>query len=98
MLSYFKYIPSCSSCEYANLYIPYFTYPYSDPYCCKGHGLCKVDKVCENYRLINSHFCYECSFMIVKDGKNYCSKKNLFLVKINDSCVYFKNKDSDLIE
>ena len=89
-MSFFIDLPSCSSCEYADLYLPYFTYPHSDPYCSKGHGLCGVDKLCEDYRLINSHYCYECKFMIVKDDKDYCSKKSLFLNRKDYSCVYFE--------
>ena len=42
-------IPSCTNCKYADLYIPYFTYPFFDPYCSKKHGLCMVTKVCEDY-------------------------------------------------
>lgn len=93
-MSYFKCLPSCSSCEYADLYIPYFTYPFHDPYCVKGHGKCEVDKVCDDYRLINTHYCSECEFMSVKDDKDYCRKNNVFLAKINESCVYFIRKEN----
>lgn len=48
----FKHYPSCQTCKYAIVYIPYFTYPYSDPYCELGHGQCDVDKVCEDYELL----------------------------------------------
>lgn len=51
-MSYFKFEASCSNCEFASLYIPYFTYPHAEPYCAKGHGKCDVDKLCEDYKLI----------------------------------------------
>ena len=79
-------IPSCSDCEYATLYIPYFTYPYSDPYCSLGHGLCKVDKLCDDFKLINSHYCSECTYFC----NNYCNKKNIDVNEKNYSCVYFE--------
>lgn len=86
---YFKYLPSCSNCEYANLYIPYFSYPYSDPYCCKGHGKCDVDKVCDDFRLINSHFCEECIYY----KKDYCDFHKKQVNLYDESCVYFKKRD-----
>lgn len=88
---YFKFIPSCSFCEYANLYIPYFSYPHSDPFCCKGHGKCEVDKFCEDFKLINVYSCYECKFIEFDDGKEYCSKKMEYVNKNNESCAYFEN-------
>lgn len=53
-MSYFKdnKVPSCSSCKYATKYIPYWTYPYHDPYCELGHGKCGVDKVCDDFELL----------------------------------------------
>lgn len=81
-----KDCPSCASCHYATEYIPYYTFPFSDPYCSKGHGKCKIDKVCGDYRLINSHFCYECYFC----EENYCNKKRRENVNNNKACVYFK--------
>ncbi|WP_458454387.1 hypothetical protein [Methanobrevibacter sp.] len=42
---------TCSECKFADLYIPYWTYPYATPYCSKGHGQCKVDKSCEDFVL-----------------------------------------------
>lgn len=77
---------SCSHCRYATVYIPYFTYPFSDPFCSKGHGKCEVDKICGDFKLISSHYCHECEFY----GDGYCSKKSIFLNENNDSCVYFK--------
>lgn len=85
--SFFKYIPSCSDCEYATLYIPYFSYPHSDPYCSKGHGKCEVDKFCSDFRLINSHYCYECVNCI---DDNYCKKHDKEINKNDESCVYFE--------
>lgn len=81
--------PSCSSCQYANKYIPYYTFPYSDPYCEKGHGLCEVDKLCGDYRLINSHFCCECEFY----NNGFCSKHNKTVNENDKSCVYFFVKE-----
>lgn len=43
---------TCSNCKHASLHIPYFTYPWSDPYCSKGHGKCEVDKSCDDFELI----------------------------------------------
>lgn len=84
--SFFKYIPSCSDCEYATLYIPYFSYPHTDPYCRKGHGKCEVDKFCSDFRLINSHYCCEC----VHFNEEYCEHHNKNVGKNCDSCVYFE--------
>ena len=78
-------IPSCSDCEYANLYIPIFSYPHTDPFCSKGHGQCKVDKLCEDFRFINSHFCYECNYC----ENGYCHKNHVRIDENKQSCVYF---------
>lgn len=43
---------TCSTCKFATVYIPLWSYPWSDPYCSKGHGQCKVDKSCEDFELI----------------------------------------------
>lgn len=51
-MSYFKHEASCSNCKFASLHIPYFTYPFSDPYCAKGHGKCSEDKLCMDYELV----------------------------------------------
>ena len=51
-MSYFKFEASCSNCKYADLYIPYWTYPYSDPFCRLGHGKCDVNKCCNDFKLI----------------------------------------------
>jgi hypothetical protein len=45
-------IKICQNCKHATLYIPYFTYPWGDPYCDKGHGKCAVDKCCDDFELI----------------------------------------------
>lgn len=93
-MSFFDYSPSCSHCEYATLYIPYFSFPYDDPYCSKGHGKCKVNKVCDDYKLINSHWCCECKYFtnqIVSD--NFCKKKNIEVDMKQYSCVYFEKKE-----
>lgn len=42
----------CCDCVFADLYIPYWSYPFSDPFCVLGHGLCRVDKCCEDFVLI----------------------------------------------
>lgn len=44
--------PSCANCKYATIHIPYYTYPWSDPYCAKGKGKCKVGKRCIYYEQI----------------------------------------------
>lgn len=44
--------PTCANCKYANLFIPLFAYPHLDPYCSKGHGQCRVDKLCGDYEQI----------------------------------------------
>lgn len=82
-------IPSCSDCEYATLYIPYFSYPFSDPYCSKGHGLCEVDKLCDDFKLINSHFCCECNYF----ANGFCNRKNIEINEKTYSCVYFEVKE-----
>ena len=40
------------NCKHANLHIPYFTYPWSDPYCSQEHWECEVDNGCEDFELI----------------------------------------------
>ena len=84
--------PSCVDCEYAIEYIPYFTFPYADPCCSKGHGQCSVDKFCEDFRLINSHFCYECEHQ----ENSFCNKKHETIDKNSISCVYFVCKEEFL--
>ena len=78
----------CENCEYATVYIPYFTFPHSDPYCEKGHGKCEVGKSCEDYRLIGSHYCKECTFWV--DG--VCGKKDCVMDADSESCVYFSKE------
>lgn len=89
MVTFFKdnIIPSCSYCEYATVYIPTYSYPYSDPYCSKGHGKCAVDKVCDDFRLINTYFCEECDYC---GENNYCNFHKKQVNLYDESCVYFK--------
>lgn len=43
---------TCQNCKYADLYIPYWTYPWATPYCSKGNGLCSIDKTCDDFELL----------------------------------------------
>lgn len=84
---YFKdEFPSCASCEYATVYIPYFTYPHSNPYCSKGHGQCEVDKLCGDYKLINSHYCCECEYY----SNGFCDKRKENVKEKDYSCAYYE--------
>ena len=94
-MAFFKYLPSCSLCEYADLYIPYYSFRYSDPYCSKGHGKCKEDKVCDDFRLINSKYCYECKYCF-KD--EYCNFHNKKINSTDEACVYFEKKNGGELE
>lgn len=86
-------VPSCSLCRFATEYIPYYTYPFFDPYCSKGHGQCKVDKFCEDFRLINGFYCDDCECMITVDGKDYCQKNDVFVDKFQTACAYIVKKE-----
>lgn len=46
---------TCQHCKYANYYPAPFWYPYLDPYCAKGHGLCKVNKTCQDFELMGRY-------------------------------------------
>ena len=81
--------PSCSTCKYATVYIPHFTFPFNDPFCAKGHGQCKCDKLCGDYRVIGSHYCCECKYWV--DG--CCYHHNSVRDKFDDACVYFEVKE-----
>lgn len=43
---------SCQNCQYANYYPAYWWFRHYDPWCSKGHGKCRIDKRCENFKLI----------------------------------------------
>ena len=43
---------NCTNCKYATLYIPYYTYPWSTPYCAMGHGLWDIKKNCDDWELL----------------------------------------------
>ena len=81
-------IPSCSLCRFATEYVPLFTYPYSTPYCSKGHGQCDVDKFCEDFRLINSFYCDDCKNLIINNNEFFCSKNKEFRDKFQIACFY----------
>ena len=91
-------IPSCSSCRYATEYIPHFNFLHDNPFCSKGHGKCKVDKLCGDYKLFGTYFCKECSHYkvvsydnIERHGKvGYCKWKDIEINANDDACVYFK--------
>ena len=85
---------SCATCRYANLYIPYFTYPYSDPYCSKGHGKCDENKVCGDYLTCGFHYCKECGYF----DEGFCKKEKKDIYKYDISCVYFLDKGKKLHE
>lgn len=54
-MSYFKhdYIPTCQDCEHANLYIPVWSYPFTDPKCeITGRDISPGDIACKDFRLI----------------------------------------------
>ena len=87
--------PCCSNCHYATEYIPKYSFPHSNPYCSKGHGKCGVDKLCGDYRLINSHYCCECKFFKSDydyEGQivDYCCKHEKIVYGNDDACVYFE--------
>ncbi|MGN0176664.1 MAG: hypothetical protein ACI389_02380 [Methanobrevibacter sp.] len=48
----FKIIPECGKCKHADLYIPYWTYPYLNPRCSIHHRSIKSDDACEDFELI----------------------------------------------
>ncbi|MBS7258335.1 MAG: hypothetical protein KIG63_07805 [Methanobrevibacter sp.] len=39
----FKIIPECGKCKHADLYIPYWLYPYGEPKCSVHHKIIKSD-------------------------------------------------------
>ena len=43
---------TCKNCKFATVHIPYWSYPWSDPYCSKGHGKCMVNKSCSDWELL----------------------------------------------
>ena len=80
--------PSCSDCAYATEYIPYYSFPHSNPNCAKGHGNCKIDKICEDYKPITAT-CGRCKFIeLQKDKRSFICVKH-------DIEVYFNKKTCD---
>lgn len=48
----FKIAPACENCKYADLYVPFWTYPYHDPKCSIHKKNIKPDDSCKNFELI----------------------------------------------
>lgn len=42
---------TCMNCKYANYYPVWYWFHY-DPYCNRGHGLCRIDRVCDDFEEI----------------------------------------------
>ena len=94
-MSFFKNkdLPSCSNCEYADKYIPYYNKQYSDPYCSKGHGKCDIDKICEDYKMIS--ICGRCDSIRIKKDKSglTCIKKGINVSFSGKTCDDFVYRD-----
>lgn len=89
MMSYLKpnrEYPNCSNCRYATLYLPYYTFRFTDPSCSKGQGKCSVDKTCEFHLFVNRHYCFECHYF--KDG--FCNLHDKSVDKFNEACVKYE--------
>lgn len=84
-------LPSCSECDYANEYIPYYTFPFSEPYCSKGHGKCEVDKLCGDFKPCGIT-CIRCDFIRLKSKiEGYvCIKHDMNVSFDKHSCDEFK--------
>ena len=49
----FEYIPTCSDCKHADLYIPHWGYPFTNPKCMiQKKTIHPEDIACENFELI----------------------------------------------
>lgn len=48
----FEVTPVCSNCKHANLYIPYWTYPWGDPKCEISMNNIEPDDSCGDFELI----------------------------------------------
>ena len=48
----FRVIPECGKCKHADLYIPYWLYPYGEPKCSVHHKSIKSDDACSDFELI----------------------------------------------
>lgn len=90
---------SCSNCAYATEYIPYFTFPHSNPQCSKGHGKCEVDKICGDYKIITAT-CGRCEFMeLENNGRTMkCVEKNVQVEFNKKSCDDFKPRKNRVRE
>lgn len=52
--TYFKYVPTCGDCRYANEYIPAWIYPYGDPRCSIHHRSITPEQfACEDFQGVN---------------------------------------------
>lgn len=91
-------IPSCSDCDYADNYIPYYTYPFSEPYCSKGHGKCEVDKLCGDFKPITAT-CVRCEFIRFnnKIKKFICIKRYSPILFTGINCVNAYRKQKFII-
>ena len=86
-------LESCSDCFYATKYFPYYTFPFFDPYCEKGHGRCEVNKSCEDYKSIIS-ICGKCKFIELEDKRvgYVCVKHNVSVEFNNRICDEFEQR------
>ena len=82
----------CSNCLYATLYIPSFSFPFSDPYCSKGNGKCEVDKVCGDFVRVDS-ICGWCEyFEVVNRDSIRCNKHNIDVHYVGRVCDDYEKK------
>ena len=91
-------LPSCSDCDYADEYIPYYTYPFSEPHCRKGHGKCEVDKLCGDFKPIIAT-CVRCDFIRFnnKSKEFMCFKKYIPILFTGIDCSDMYKKQNFII-
>ena len=75
--------PSCSNCEYADEYIPYYIFPFFTPRCSKGHGVCSEDKICEDYKYIYE-ICGHCQYIT--------KERDDFKCNLHGNIIFFNKK------
>ena len=86
-------IPSCKDCVHANMYVPVYAYPFSEPKCDITGKTVKSDDVCCEFfddGKVKSHNCKGCGVNISDLVKNEENKAKRFNkpIKIVEYCEY----------
>ena len=77
---------TCAYCKHANYSPVWYWYNHLNPYCQLGHGLCRIDRTCEDFtEITNNQFkCGDCY------NQKECNAKDDTIVP---TCIDFVSKE-----